>query len=327
MKNLLVIAIFSVISITFFSCEKDETNEKQPIEYDAVSQSIINFKTNMDKKSTYSDPISPDSLVWYIEATFNMYYGHPGEYHNIQEKDSLLISVDLVDGCEVTPEDVYSTYVTVNNFFYRAYESFDYDPKELVVMDLKLLGTTVDAADVMVYVTLGKPEGEASQLKTTKDNPFQYYDYWNAIEPGRCASWNSIYPSNENAMIQLEKYYITYNDAFEYLDLTKVYDYYFTSIETPVEPYWGAYADYSEYMWDGFNYFDCISPTDMNYFLQSIDEVIIDNNPYTGKKAFNLNIEFDGSPGGAKTDMHTYWVNYGIYHWRPFPVLDGPSRL
>ena len=325
MKNLLVVAIFSAISITFFSCEKDETNEKQPVEYDAVSQSIINFKTNMDKKSTYSDPISPDSLVWYIEATFNMYYGHPGTYHDIQATDSLLVSVNLVDGCEVTPEDVYGTYVTVNNFFYDAYESFDYDPKELVVMDLKLLGTNVDAADLMVYVTIGKPDEEASQLKTTKDNPFQYYDFWNAIAPGRCNGYNTSYPSTENAMDQLMEYYMTYNDAFEYLDLTKVYDYYFTSIDNSPIFHGVDEENWDAYIWDDWNNpYTCLAPSNMNYFLQSIDEVIIDNNPYTGKKAFNLNIYLDGI---GNVYCHTYECDYGNYHWRPFPVLTGPSKL
>ena len=326
MKNFLSIALLSAIFFSFFGCEKDELETKQSEKYDEVTQSIINFKANMDKKSTFSDPISPDSLVWYIEATFNMYYGHPGIYHDIKETDSLLVSVDLIDGCEISPEDVYASYVTVNNFFCDEYESFKYDPKELVVMDLKLVGATETVADIMVYITIGRPEQENKQLKTAGSNPFETYDWWNAIDPGRCNGYNTSYPSIENAMDQLEKYYITHNEAFEYLDLTKVYDYYFTNIVTPVDPFYGAEGgDYSVFIWDAGDYTYCISPTDMNYFLQHIDEVIIDENPYTGKKPFNLDVIHEQLTG--KLDLHAYKANYGTYHWSPFPALGEPSRL
>lgn len=323
MKKLLGITLLGVIGFSFSGCEKDEIEMQQPTENYETEQRILNFKDEIAKKDRNGESMHIDSLIWYTEAAMNYSYCHPGLTYEFKQRDSVLITVDLIDGCSVSPENVEATYIEVNNYLVEQYEGFKHEPKRLIVVNLELEGSNQSSAGIWVYSTIGKVY-EEENLKSS--NPFQSYDWWLAIGSGRCNGYNSTHPSTENAMDQLERYYITHNDAFDYLN-PDYYNYYFTDVSGFYHFYgYNADSDWDLYMWDDSNYDLCISPTLMNYFLQHIDEVIIDDLP-VGGKPFNLQIYPESIPSGRGTNLHEYRVQAGTYHGRAIPALMRPERL
>lgn len=211
-----------------------------------------------------------------------------------------------------------ATYIKVNNFLVDQYENYKHKAKRLISVNLKLEGSNQNAAGIWVYSTIGKLLVE-NNLKSS--SPFQDYDWWHALDIGRCNGYNSTHPSTENAMNQLERYYITHNNAFKYLN-PYYYDYYFTDIEGPHYCY-GHGSDWDMYVWDSWNYDECISPELMNYFLQHIDDVIVDNLS-GGRQPFNLQV---GYTGLSTIYLHMYEFESGRYHGRAIPALMRPERL
>ncbi len=318
MKNFLKITLIGALAFSFFGCEKDEFEMKNTTNFDNTEQRIIDFKAGIAKKDRNGENMHIDSLIWYVEAAMNYSYCHPGLTYEFKQRDSVLISVDLIDGCTVSPENVDAMYIEVNNFLVDQYENFKHESKRLIAVNLEMEGSNQSGAGVWVYSTIGKLLDEGD-LKSS--NPFQSYDWWHAWAPGRCNGYNSTHPSTENATDQLERYYITHNDAFDYLN-PEYYDFYFTNVSGP-HFFFGYGDDFSNYMWDDDNYDECISPTYMNYFLQHIDDVIIDHLPRSGKP-FDLDVIPESLPS---TILHTYKVHAGSYHGRAIPALMRPERI
>ncbi|HKK61724.1 MAG TPA: hypothetical protein VJ951_04140 [Bacteroidales bacterium] len=324
MRKFLGITLLGVITIAFLSCEKDEIEIKQSVENNGPEQHVISFKDNMLQKNDGGRSMLLDSLIWYTEATLNYSYGFPNLYYDEKRKDSALITVDLIDGCMVSAEDVKATFVEINNRIYEFYDNFKYDSKHVVVVNLELEGRNEDGAGIWVYTTTGKLF-EGDNLKSS--NPFQFYDWWHGWLEGRCNGYNDDYPSTEYSGDQLEHYYITHNDAFDYLN-PEYQDLWFTDVDGPYHFY--GYADlvaFETYIWDSHNYDECISPDQMNYFLQHIDEVVIDHLPVDATP-FDLEVEPTNIPGGKSTIiLHAYSVHAGTYHERKIYAPVNPEPM
>ncbi len=323
MRKFLGITLLGVIVIAFLSCEKDEMEIKQSVENKGSEQRVISFKDNMLQKNGGGQSMQLDSLIWYTEATLNYSYGFPNLYYDKKRKDSVLITVDLMDGCMVSAEDVNATFVEINNRIYEFYDNFKYDSKHVVVVNLELEESNKDGAGIWVYTTTGKLF-EGDNLKSS--NPFQFYDWWHGWLPGRCNGYNDDYPSTEYSGDQLERYYITHNDAFDYLN-PEYQELWFTDVDGPYH-FYGYYADdnWTEYMWDSYTYEECISPDQMNYFLQHIDEVVIDDLPVDATP-FDLEVLIEYISGTRTTILHEYRVHAGTYHERKIYAPVNPEPI
>ena len=228
MKKISYLLIGAISMLAMLSCEQDELDKTSTSQPNMMAQRIVNFKSDVELKSSNQSPMELDSLVWYVEAALNMTYGHPHLSYVDRKTDSLWVGVEFHDGCLVSGVDVANTYHTLHNFVAQQFLSYSKTDKHIVVVDVRKEGENADGAGIWVYSTVGSALAE-SDLKITS-NPFQFYDWWWAAgNQGRCNGYNTQYPATGDAATQLQMYYKNHNSAFYYLRRPR---HFFTDIES-----------------------------------------------------------------------------------------------
>jgi len=327
MKKISYLLIGAISMLAMLSCEQDELDKTSTSQPNMMAQRIVNFKSEVELKSSNHSPMELDSMVWYVEAALNMTYGHPHLSYVDRRTDSLWVGVEFHDGCLVSGVDVANTYHTLHNFVAQQFLSYSKTDKHIVVVDVRKEGENADGAGIWVYSTVGSALAE-SDLKITS-NPFQFYDYFHAWLPGRCNGYNNQYPTTDNAPMQLLRH-LSKNDRMHYINN---HHYYFTDIVVgvnPADPFQFFNNDsQTSNVYPTLVYFEdewqrtCLSPADMFFLLDHIDDVLIDGLgvSYPGKVPMNIEIIYQ-SPVGKDMVLHLYYCDFAIKHYRHWPATD-----
>jgi hypothetical protein len=340
-KLILTLAIISVTGILIFSgCTKDteqkDTRQQvfQPSEQDlAIEGKILDFKQKLDyarenpNLKSGEDDMTVEEAVWNIEALVNYTYADASaEYENLVSK-SFNITVGLTNG-NIAFVEAGETYEKVVDSLSVKFNQITSENKILIVADISVIESDGET------VTFGVDPGIGTDGPPGWMNDFGPTDYWFYGQlDGKCDQYigqgegsdaaeqiqfkvnmrrslpvgHSYFTDIKNVYCNpLEEVIVFENNVYcECCDLVN-----------PNDPNpWDNINDmllFFNYGYPGVNNFhDCISPNEMNFYLDGLEEIVYDisydcfNQQLNGKIFSRCDMNWEFAYG---------YPNYWIFH-------------
>ncbi|MCF8233143.1 MAG: hypothetical protein K9J27_13275 [Bacteroidales bacterium] len=325
-----VTIIAFVLALLFSGCEKsnqpvNENNEGISEEDLKTSEKIKSFLNKMEHPQKSDEVLSLDESVWNTEAGLNYSYGDAGTEIESVETDSCFVDVTLTDG-GITMDDLSEVYSMIEDSVLSFYNTFS-GQHHIVVSDVQLIETPQKSSSVTFKTTTA-----VSSNPTYPCTGFDEWDYWVwAASGGYCAGDSANVQSDSDAANEIEK-------QINKCKAVPAGDYYYTDVEEKELLYYehpnpndsnpdDNFFDYLVFEnWEFLpNYHTCLSPQEMNFYLDGTETVIYNtpNDSPPGERPENkdfISVDLWGTlfPDlDATRIFHHGFIEYGILHASP----------
>lgn len=324
--NYFMMAALLIVGVS--SCEKDEMDANPITSLDGTEQRIVDFKAAVQMKSTQGLDMEVDSLIWYAEAAMNMSYGHLHLAYDGRRTDSLLVTVDLADGCTVSGENVVDAYITMHNFIASQFANYKADNKHIIVIDIRKEGANDEAAGFWIYSTVGSVFEDGNLKSST---PFNHeYDWYHCFEKRRCNGYQETNPAYFNAADRLSVY------STSFVGLGNSSRYFYTDVQNKWVDDPSRYPNNDSETNEQYPYLmyesdrwqrTCLSPADMSFLYNSLHTIVSSVSEESGdKEPCYLNC-VAAAAVGREYIIHIYEFKVGIKHVRETPPPDDPILM
>ena len=333
--------------LLFTSCSKEgeQPKEKQiSMEDLQVENRILNFKEEMqlakeDELHLKNDSlVDKDTLVWYIEASLNYLFCSLDTMSKITYQDSLDFSLDC-NGVYIDYEQLVNTYFSVFEAIQNKNQNCQTSGEKMLLIDVEFLINDLKSNNGILKVST-----TISSISSGFLEAFGEYDYWehmgaDASYGGYCDGPFEGTSTDSDAAEQIQ------NKLMGRISLPSEHSY-FTDISTIyIEPGYSYIFEDPQYgcpsfdnpndetncdnMYDRLlfhsysgwpNYHTCLSPVEMNFYLNNLQIIIYDILPdyyaiYLDEKIFaTVDLHGDLIANISSTALHRGYVSYGISH-------------
>ncbi len=176
MKRKIFAIILLAMTISFYSCQKEENNpidnnankgvKKMTPENEAIYNSIVDFREKLLKKDYKAgESISTEDAILLMEASLNLTYRHSDLVENKMRTIESSVSVDGdFSNSTIEYSKVYKTYEDILNSVRNVYASIEEENKKVRVIDLALNRdntiTISTAFEIRINLPVDVPHGD-----------------------------------------------------------------------------------------------------------------------------------------------------------------------
>jgi len=197
-----ILALFAVL-VTVISCKKDQPpfgiSGYQSSRQLKIVRLIENFKSQIrfiSENPAYksSEALSPDSALWYLEATINYSHTFPNDLYFQTRMDTVLLTIPVNAEGGIGLNDLVTKYDEMKTSVSNLYHQSDFQQKGLISVDLNMQPesgqneVTIEVVSVVGDKTGNNPPGYGI------DGPFvEGDDWWYGEFAGHCDphTWDS----------------------------------------------------------------------------------------------------------------------------------------
>ena len=305
--------LFFALALLMVACKK-ENNENLNNIVDETTQKLINFKKQLQLKSSEQVPI--EDANWYLEGLLN--YENANNDHNLPVLEFYKESIFLnSSNGEIDMAQLSEAYNILTDKLIAIQEakgdpSYKYD-----VVDLEIKSTNLK--DGEVKLTMSSALGN---LPSGFNYSFGPTDYWIwGEDKGKCGAYTGQ-EIGYDAGDQLE---IRMNAE------TSAPGYFTDQVTYTVMPF-GYYDNNYPGQWEQYMMFaasghkpypatnpPCLTPTELTYYMSKWPLIKADHKP-VGKSFISVDVVDDwGTSTTFWEVLHDYDITYGIFHSSPTP--------
>jgi len=290
-------AFLGISLLVLNACKKDDMpNKTAEVYWTAedvrIQNSILNFQSKIKNNSFKNgETIEIDSALWYLEALLNFNYSTPdSSFVNLTVDTSFIFDLPT-NNEEVDFNDLVSAAFAMEDHILNFYEQMPEAIKFIIATDVKIKDTDTKLGGLTLTITTGY--GSEYIDNPALYTPFGENDYWKYgggyyDYGGYCSGPYQGQNIDSDAAEQIQ-YKINnpnasnttipcyYTDVVtvgeKYWDWGNDYDFDITDYPNPNDDITGdGYLDYLTLKVDW--YYDCLSPTEMNFYLQGNLDII-----------------------------------------------------
>ncbi len=295
----------AVVAIAFSSCKKDENDAPAAnTTKDPIAEKLLDFKQTIQSQNKEAVLYTMEDAEWHLEGLLNLeeaYNEH--EYHGLKFENR-------------TYEVPVSNGQISSNDLNLAYESFLAEINSLLAEDESLMSDIVDI------------EIEENQLKDGTANVNMVYSFgstvnlYNYVQFGPTEYWvwcEDCGPCGPNPSTETTGGTNLLQYKFNHPLSTGQSGYYtnvaFAMVYPQDFPEYSnnpAYPDREHIMYQGYSWDDCLSPAELNFYLNHFD--YIKANKVPSNKDYKSVEVLDEMFGGGIFYCHIYKIYYGDFH-------------
>lgn len=313
---------FSMVAAIVIACTKEkETKVEQSsnqmttvLKEDDMSAYLKQFKEKMQSADKGDEALSLEDARWHLEAVLNYSYGDAGNLVTEIQRDTFYYTMPL-NGEMVTLVRLNEAFSSLSTDVEKAFAACDLPNKSILALQTQFENETKDDA-VMVRVVMDT-RGLGPEFNEYGFGPT---DYWcEADHGGKCGQYSG--QTNIGAVQKLQtkiNYRIPHRKCVGigyYSDIESIHiydDFIFNYLWDSLAPYGYRvhyYGDLNE------NYPLCLSPDDLNYYLEEAMKLIDELKP-DDKVIIDMTNEYYELVPVSPTyfGYHHYVLNYGVFH-------------
>ncbi len=329
MKELIfkTLIIITLIGITA-ACNKDFENkptstESLPGETNLKTNNtedlIVAFIDDVNNSFKSSSEYTVDSALWYVEAALNYSYCIWDSSFAVQTFDSATISVSLKKDGNIEDTDVYTAYNDFVDSLEVHWDNISETTKHVIFVDVSVRSNSNGV--VVLHLVSAMGSGSPTRLYANFAADDDWYSWANL---GGCGNNPA---TSSDAAEELEYKYL-----HPIVTTDPNYRVYFTGVEQIEEVYPGEYPDQNSPSGDMlYNYITsppisepCIDNVDLNYYLNTGIDHIVDHKEPTGFGFVDLDVRGSSiSAPGQVGRYHSLKIWYGEIDY----TTTSPSTL
>ena len=327
MKNLskFAIVIIAIAVVSLWSCTKEEVQKQaeQTNDTQSVEQKILNFNTKVKSNKKSNETMTLEEAIWNIEASFNYNYGETHINYAELHTDSTFISLNTINGCEVSFTEVQNLYNEGLESLTSFYHSIKEENVHCKLVDLSLVNTDDNSALIKMTYQMGAENVSKSANILMAFGDTDYWTFGN--NEGKCNGYSGTGDAAEKIQNKINNVYIDFMGTF-YTDQDYI-PIYGQNYPNPDDDAHDNMYDYLMYFNEVFNngtypnsYHTCLTPDEMNFYMIGTKTVMLQNKP-AGKSMISIDLWGEIIVCDNYPTMHNGEFAYGIKHTTTIPRL------
>ena len=339
-NNIISAALLALAVVLLASCSKDnDTRSSIPPADLKVYNQVKQFREQLKSGLKNGPVMGTDSAQWYIETTLNLTYGSAAFPFEGMNLDTFYVQMPVNAG-SVSFADVQQAYETLLGNITAQYYALTAENKQFVFCHLRPVENNLKNDSETWEMVSGVGEGPINLFN------FGVNDHWiwwnqNPNQSGICdgPAYPGGYGSDAAEEIQkkvhLRKGVPQGNYYFSDFTFVEVYpwEYDFVNHNDPtpgdnIMDYHLFYTYNDPSLPNAYHF--CLSPVEMNFYLNGMERIIYSTYPYGRKPAdknfVSVDVQGDliSNPTPPYISLYLHWANikYGILHLSQDPPQD-----